>query len=157
MFLLIRLLSRQCRKSDFNLHSTMFLLIRKIFHQSKSHESIFTFHNVSINTYTEHRVEKPVFWFTFHNVSINTVDCYPCWVSAEKFTFHNVSINTVFITEGNERHEDLHSTMFLLIRLMISLLRWVNPIFTFHNVSINTPCACLIATFYLIYIPQCFY
>ena len=32
------------------------------------------------------------------------------------FTFHNVSINTVLIAEGNERYEDLHSTMFLLIQ-----------------------------------------
>ena len=52
------------------------------------------------------------------------------------FTFHNVSINTVSATEGNERHEDLHSTMFLLILKNI----------TTDQVVWN-----------MIYIPQCFY
>ena len=76
----------------------------------------------------------------------------------EKFTFHNVSINTVSVTEGNERHEDLHSTMFLLIPALLGRFR--SRIIYLHSTMfllIRVPCACLIATFYLIYIPQCFY
>ena len=46
------------------------------------------------------------------------------WIATEKFTFHNVSINTVNalgITRALQIN--LHSTMFLLIRIEDSLLR----------------------------------
>ena len=53
--------------------------------------------------------------FTFHNVSINTdID----WGNKEViiyFTFHNVSINTQEATDCGPFHTSLHSTMFLLI------------------------------------------
>ena len=37
------------------------------------------------------------FVFTFHNVSINTLTEHLCSVTVPVFTFHNVSINTVYL------------------------------------------------------------
>ena len=79
---------------DWNLHSTMFLLIRNEY-QGIPVDSKFTFHNVSINTVTANNYFKINTGFTFHNVSINTV-----WYG--------------FICKGTV---NLHSTMFLLIHL----------------------------------------
>ena len=78
--------------------------------------SIFTFHNVSINTdenglwlrdlYTLHstmflliQTFTPLLFhkstiFTFHNVSINTTELTDITTIYAHFTFHNVSINT---------------------------------------------------------------
>ena len=75
--------------------------------------------------------------FTFHNVSINTDlhnfpgDCkthlhstmfllireteFSWWTMTSRFTFHNVSINTVAAISGSSAEDNLHSTMFLLI------------------------------------------
>ena len=55
----------------------------------------FTFHNVSINTEIDAKIDEMVADFTFHNVSINTV-AYGMAETApiSVFTFHNVSINT---------------------------------------------------------------
>ena len=76
--------------------------------------------------------------FTFHNVSINTDPnfwnnhCLTC------FTFHNVSINTVLHLQPRQPRSTLHSTMFLLIQIFLSICGGVSIVFTFHNVSINT-------------------
>ena len=58
-------------------------------------KTIFTFHDVSINTDPEVRYsqgENPT--FTFHDVSINTVLILEPTKNQFFFTFHDVSINT---------------------------------------------------------------
>ena len=101
-----------------NLHSTMFLLIlqtfsKKAFGRAYLHSTMFllipgkkssgqtsgrfTFHNVSINTFTYQVRKEDVFPFTFHNVSINTGKLLNLKLR-EQFTFHNVSINTPSFT-----------------------------------------------------------
>ena len=54
------------------------------------------------------------------------------------FTFHNVSINSVFNKTIEIPHENLHSIMYLLIRLWRFCFLYFTEIFTFHNVSINS-------------------
>ena len=94
----------------------MFLLIRGKTFTANSGETVFTFHNVSINTSNRF----------FGNALVNV------------FTFHNVSINTDLGDLGNKLLEALHSTMFLLILIHMQLLFRGSYAFTFHNVSINT-------------------
>ena len=77
--------------------------------------------------------------FTFHNVSINTGSAVKRIGLLIGFTFHNVSINT----ETREaiqgvNYNTLHSTMFLLIRKRHRKDHEQGHDFTFHNVSINT-------------------
>ena len=115
MFLLIRLLSRQCRKSDLTLHSTMFLLIPEesiLFHSENQtlHSTMF------LLILTETYQKGGLFIFTFHNVSINTNGINTNIMQTGFFTFHNVSINTDYSERGRKRDSTLHSTMFLLIR-----------------------------------------
>ena len=78
-----------------------------------------------------------IVFFTFHDVSINTfTDRY--WNDmTENFTFHDVSINTIDHVNIDCGHFTLHSTMFLLI-LDLRTAPGVFLIFTFHDVSINT-------------------
>ena len=73
----------------------MFLLIRTVDTADRFIQSVFTFHNVSINTEMDAKIDEMVADFTFHNVSINTV-AYGMAETApiSVFTFHNVSINT---------------------------------------------------------------
>ena len=73
----------------------MFLLIRTVDTADRFIQSVFTFHNVSINTEIDAKIDEMVADFTFHNVSINTV-AYGMAETApiSVFTFHNVSINT---------------------------------------------------------------
>ncbi len=72
MFLLIQIDLFICGNFEIPLHSTMFLLIQTftplLFHKS----TIFTFHNVSINTTELTDITTIYAHFTFHNVSINT-------------------------------------------------------------------------------------
>ena len=143
---------------------------------------IFTFHNVSINTCLRTRSEW--YYSNLHSTMfllILPLPTHRCRVhrylhstmfllipidqplsafSFLKFTFHNVSINTRLTTRSTAWLLNLHSTMFLLILLQDSRVRWqvlylhstmflliqhvengrrntVNE-FTFHNVSINT-------------------
>ena len=120
------------------LHSTMFLLIRLGSVVKKIGVLIFTFHNVSINTSLILFTQFDFDFFTFHNVSINTVIEQSIRILIKTFTFHNVSINTserVLLTVADT---SLHSTMFLLIRLLSMPCGDIADIFTFHNVSINT-------------------
>ena len=121
----------------------------------------FTFHNVSINSNGAVETYISRVQFTFHNVSINSMHeqlaDYFCFL----FTFHNVSINSKkHLTEQLDSQRNLHSIMYLLIRVLIwydgklqdylhsimyllilnvcgSILNW-SYIFTFHNVSINS-------------------
>ena len=50
----------------------MFLLIRTVDTADRFIQSVFTFHNVSINTEIDAKIDEMVADFTFHNVSINT-------------------------------------------------------------------------------------
>ena len=76
--------------------------------------------------------------FTFHDVSINTTHHLILPLADRYFTFHDVSINTVVPLESVNRQTSLHSTMFLLIPIA-SGHRRKRSHFTFHDVSINTP------------------
>ena len=96
--------------------------------------------------------------FTFHNVSINTGSAVKRIGLLIGFTFHNVSINT----ETREaiqgvNYNTLHSTMFLLIRKRHRKDHEQGHDFTFHNVSINTEYRDEIMDNIFLYIPQCFY
>ena len=58
--------------TPWNLHSTMFLLIHD--HSCRYCKwSVFTFHNVSINSDDLADSYCIAMWFTFHNVSINSI------------------------------------------------------------------------------------
>ena len=57
--------------------------------------------------------------FTFHNVSINTGDKGEKGDKDDVFTFHNVSINTLGSSDNVLSGRSLHSTMFLLIHLLL--------------------------------------
>ena len=53
------------------------------------------------------------------------------------FTFHNVSINST-VEEYKKKHKlNLHSIMYLLIRI-VKIMSSPAYQFTFHNVSINS-------------------
>ena len=82
------------KKHIIALHSTMFLLIPYDSVSYIRYFSLFTFHNVSINTKFCKLIRISHFNFTFHNVSINTVDRMANDQNLSNFTFHNVSINT---------------------------------------------------------------
>ena len=71
MFLLIPLQTALEQLVYANLHSTMFLLIPLNISILDAFTSIFTFHNVSINS-GKPATAKRAFQFTFHNVSINS-------------------------------------------------------------------------------------
>ena len=72
----------------------MFLLIRTVDTADRFIQSVFTFHNVSINTEIDAKIDEMVADFTFHNVSINTAQQNQARFTTHVFTFHNVSINT---------------------------------------------------------------
>ena len=141
---------------------------------------VFTFHNVSINTLTEHLCSVTVPVFTFHNVSINTGFHFR-WFFRQQALHSTMFLlilqtdrlrvlkelslhSTMFLLIPIPRSTDpfllfsLHSTMFLLIRNAWAISCIVVSRFTFHNVSINT-----LRSFHwvfqqtLLYIPQCFY
>ena len=85
---------------------------------------VFTFHNVSINSdICFYRLHTNIFAFTFHNVSINSDSEQEVWDGNRKFTFHNVSINSSRRTDKRVlRDTHLHSIMYLLIRAIGSKL-----------------------------------
>ena len=159
MFLLIQRCSICLSYCYTTLHSTMFLLIPYFGIAAILPSSIFTFHNVSINTgirspewcWCFRTLHSTMFllirwpamtsWatvevFTFHNVSINTSFQDDSFRADLRFTFHNVSINTKSRIWTDGSVHALHSTMFLLILLRLDSL---------HE-RLNT-----------LYIPQCFY
>ena len=114
MFLLIRRIL--CRKNRYkpNLHSTMFLLI-PAYSDSLRVWRTFTFHYVS--TYTIYAINK----YSFQSL-IYIPLCFYLYVTAPEnislyglFTFHYVSTYTAaeMLQKGGE--VNLHSTMFLLI------------------------------------------
>ena len=105
---------------------------------SNNRLSVFTFHNVSINTMRSAKCRYAHSTFTFHNVSINTRTAVSWRNRPHSFTFHNVSINTRDDRARYHRKKNLHSTMFLLIPAGASALSDSAFKFTFHNVSINT-------------------
>ena len=138
----------------------------------------FTFHNVSINSYTWIILPPCTAIFTFHNVSINSF----LWILFHLLLLHLhstmfllIPLQTVSITlkllnlhstmfllipeaaaQELIKLQHLHSTMFLLIRIRRGPCTcWKS--FTFHNVSINSQKAAMKKAWSRIYIPQCFY
>ena len=69
--------------------------------------------------------------FTFHNVSINTLTVVQNLSDAISFTSHNVSINTYYLLEPAAPYNTLHSTMFLLIPAVYSSLQYRYNLTTF--------------------------
>ena len=134
MFLLILFCRMNCRKPFQPLHSTMFLLIRRLWKVLKV--ICFALHSTMflLILETEECVQYQTV-FTFHNVSINTVFSPSFFHASWNFTFHNVSINTLATFAQSGFPWSLHSTMFLLIRKHF----------------------CDFFVFALLYIPQCFY
>ena len=99
--------------------------------------NLFTFHNVSINSFC-------LFCFRFINVHLHsTMSLLIRNLGRRKqkrrkqFTFHNVSINSQMRTQTHIRFIYLHSTMSLLI-LDTASTKNARKQFTFHNVSINS-------------------
>ena len=77
--------------------------------------------------------------FTFQYVSINTLDPSSTDNIQRVFTFQYVSINTrKRLGNLKNRGVDLHSNMFLLIRLPPDQSVFSSIPFTFQYVSINT-------------------
>ena len=98
----------------------------------------FTFHYVSINTFTVSPFDSFASVFTFHYVSINTV-------SDENNTYNQTTLHsTMFLLipaspdESCPEKLSLHSTMFLLIHKRYAGGKPGDQNFTFHYVSINT-------------------
>ena len=100
------------------LHSTMFLLIQSSNLVFSSCRICFTFHDVSINTSTVRR------WKSTQNLYIPR--CFYLYMSRMTnwsmeihFTFHDVSINTTLCRLPTAVIHPLHSTMFLLIPVIL--------------------------------------
>ena len=93
----------------------------------------FTFHYVSINTFTHKALGDTCYLFTFHYVSINTLIWY-IDNQDEKYNLHSIMFLLILPTVTTI---NLHSIMFLLI---LPTVTTITPpmIFTFHYVSINT-------------------
>ena len=97
------------------LHSTMSLLLPGVCFV-KFIQRFFTFHYVSITTFSPRSFSFLNLLFTFHYVSITTL-FLTTWRCDEKhFTFHYVSITTAFRRNNILRFRTLHSTMSLLLR-----------------------------------------
>ena len=133
MFLLIPRKENKHHEKHRPLHSTMFLLIlgRVI---TIYNITIFTFHNVSINTSSgtsgqskKESLHSTMFLLILFAAAMTTMIIY--------FTFHNVSINTTY------RIRQSGGVSY----------------FTFHNVSINTASREISNVPFGLYIPQCFY
>ena len=86
----------------------------------KTVNSLFTFHNVSINSKDSSHDLIMKYVFTFHNVSINSNTEKQYYTSDRLFTFHNVSINSNVTNKSYKCFKYLHSIMYLLIRSTIS-------------------------------------
>ena len=112
MFLLILLQLLSLMFSRFSLHSTMFLLIRRFW---------------IATTYLHRSLHSTMFLLILFKTN-----CFPIRTN---FTFHDVSINTLETRKRLEILVSLHSTMFLLIRRLLS----------FRSIS------------FTLYIPRCFY
>ena len=100
--------------------------------------TIFTFHDVSINTLREFESVCDQLFFTFHDVSINTI--VDQGRVMRYVTLHSTMFLLILDSDFKEMYSSLsslHSTMFLLIPVSTGNgMRW--GYFTFHDVSINT-------------------
>ena len=140
------------------LQSTMFLLIRKYSWLSWGGDTVFTFHYVSINTKSTRASFLYSFSFTFHYISINTGKSKADHHGLLHFTFHYVSINTSPPTACPlPALTPLHSTMFLLILLLLMLdLLSVVPLHSTMFLLIPL-FEYTINILLCLYIPLCFY
>ena len=158
MYLLIPQRSHPVSRSSNDLHSIMYLLIPKAFSVWIC-ISLFTFHNVSINSnygfilipilLNLHSImyllirsmshkNKVSLIFTFHNVSINSRTSRRKILLIFSFTFHNVSINSEVRTK--ETFSGIKFTFHnVSINSCFRFPHFPTPTeFTFHNVSINS-------------------
>ena len=115
----------------------MFLLIRYQRSGYIFRRSAFTFHYVSINTWTvSFPLPRPHF-FTFHYVSINTQShsfLMLCFHTLHSTMFLLILLRCLLLSF---LQLSLHFTMFLLI-LPVDPVDLASTLFTFHYVSINT-------------------
>ena len=75
--------------------------------------------------------------FTFHHVSIKTYSTFGYLPTINKFTFHHVSIKTHTHFPNKPEQLYLHSTMYLL-KPAVRKNGNQADVFTFHHVSIKT-------------------
>ena len=118
---------------------------------------IFTFHDVSINTYVRQVLTEALANFTFHDVSINTISFENSFIlcAALHSTMFLLILRTARRRCAGSRA--LHSTMFLLIQV----LPLCNPP---ARKSLHSTMFLLILRFrssyqmhVILYIPRCFY
>ena len=95
------------------LHSTMYLL-KLVLGYFSTNIAKFTFHYVSIKTFSKKSYKSLASLFTFHYVSIKTYLCCIHCIYNYIFTFHYVSIKTFCNIKGFRIKINLHSTMYLL-------------------------------------------
>ena len=134
-------------RSEFNSHSTMYLLkllcpLQKLLPELYSHSTMyllklapsavmktpvssFTFHHVSIKTIILVTATLITAIFTFHHVSIKTLPFPSGFFNELTFTFHHVSIKTHYHHTGPDLNPYSHSTMYLLKRFGILTLRFL--------------------------------
>ena len=95
--------------------------------------------------------------FTFHYVSTYTAGVTQQSTERKAFTFHYVSTYTLLTRQSEPGQDNLHSTMFLLIRKMI--LHDVFRFFNLHSTMFLLILVSMPATVFRssIYIPLCFY
>ena len=120
-----------------HLHSTMYLLNHYDRYENLETTRTFTFHYVSIKSGGE-KIEKSILSsFTFHYVSIKSVCRY--WTHFWFLHLHSTMylLNLLSVSVAFDLNFDLHSTMYLLNR---NVTRWKHSIlkFTFHYVSIKS-------------------
>ena len=149
MLLLIQILDAPRHVSGWNLHSTMLLLIRLDAYTQKLAD-IFTFHYASTYTVFRQYYNSIIYIFTFHYASTYTCSCFSppvffwiyiplCFYLYQNavyttvrlwiFTFHYASTYTIYISASTRMQEDLHSTMLLLIRMLIDKCRLPGQIY----------------------------
>ncbi len=99
----------------FYLHSTMYLLKLYFLNNTKHCSSLFTFHHVSIKTYTGFRQIARLKYLhsTMYLLKRGIPEKYG---GISIFTFHHVSIKTRMYRKRSQRERNLHSTMYLLKR-----------------------------------------
>ena len=179
MFLLNLGSSQDHRSHWIYLHSTMFLLNLNSKEAFELIGHIFTFHYVSIKSWTRAFMITTTIWFTFHYVSIksssvNSFSAILCNLHSTMFLLNRYEQDSQY-----SKRSYLHSTMFLLNLMQCEEDEIMSQKFTFHYVSIKSPWSGILriisrhlhstmfllnlatsiyfSRFICIYIPLCFY
>ena len=108
------------------LHSTMYLLIPAISLFRKCFGHLFTFHYVSINSFRFAALSGVLLSFTFHYVSINSA--LNAWVDSNYNNLHSTMYLLILLMLIKATHLilNLHSTMYLLIPVIIKASLFLN-------------------------------